>query len=117
LEHADELAKIVELLKAERVRLFEALEQVPSLKPYPTRSNFILCQLTGMDAAGLKQRLAEQYGIFVRYFNKPRLRDHIRISVGRPQDTDAFIKAMDAEVWRLRHGPQKPTSGDVGLRI
>jgi histidinol-phosphate aminotransferase len=94
LEHADELARIVELLKAERVRLFEALEQIPYLKPYPTRSNFILCQVIGMEAAGLKQRLAEQYGIFVRYFNKPGLRDHIRISVGRPQDTDTLLEAL-----------------------
>jgi histidinol-phosphate aminotransferase len=94
IEHADELAKVVEILKGERTRLFEALEEVPFLKPYPTRSNFILCNVIGMDAAQLKQRLAEQYGIFVRYFNKPGLRDHIRISVGRPQDTDALLEAL-----------------------
>ncbi len=96
IEHADELAKVVETLKSERTRLFEALEEVPFLKPYPTCSNFILCQVIGMDAAELKRRLAEQYGIFVRYFNKPGLHDHIRISVGRPQDTDALLEALRA---------------------
>ncbi len=94
LEHANELAKVVELLKAERTRLFEALQGIPYLRPYPTRSNFILCQVIGMDAAELKKQLAEQYGIFIRYFNKPGLRDHIRISVGRPQDTDALLAAL-----------------------
>jgi histidinol-phosphate aminotransferase len=94
LEHTNELAKVVALLKQERTRLFEALQQIPYLKPYPTRSNFILCQVTGRDAAELKARLAQEYGIFIRYFNKPGLRDHIRISVGRPQDTDALIKAL-----------------------
>ncbi len=98
LEHADELARVVETLKTERTRLFEALEEVPFLKPYPTRSNFILCQVIGMDAADLKKRLAEEHGIFIRYFNKPGLRDHIRISVGRPQDTDALLKALESEV-------------------
>jgi histidinol-phosphate aminotransferase len=94
LEHVDELAKVVDLLKSERTRLFEALEEVPYLKPYPTRSNFILCKVIGLDAAKLKQRLAQEHGVFIRYFNKPGLRDHIRISVGRPQDTNVLLEAL-----------------------
>ena len=94
LEHTNELAKVVELLKNERTRLFTALQGISYLKPYPTQSNFILCQVTGRDAAELKARLAQEHGIFIRYFNKPGLRDHIRISVGRPQDTDALIEAL-----------------------
>jgi len=38
--------------------------------------------------------LAEKHGIFIRYFNKPGLKDHIRISVGRPQDTDRLLDAL-----------------------
>ncbi len=94
LENTDQLIKVVELLKTERKRLFDELQQIPFLKPYPTQSNFILCQVIGQDASELKIRLAQEYGIFIRYFNKPGLRDHIRISVGRPQDTDALIKAL-----------------------
>ncbi len=94
LEHTDELAKVVELLKNERQRLFTALQEIPYLKPYSTRSNFILCQVIGRDAAELKAKLAQEHGVFIRYFNKPGLRDHIRISVGRPQDTDALISAL-----------------------
>ncbi len=94
LEHTNDLKKIVELLKQERKRLFKMLQEIPYLKPYPTESNFILCQVLGRDAAELKARLAEEHGVFIRYFNKPGLRDHIRISVGRPQDTDTLIKAL-----------------------
>lgn len=94
LEHVDELTKVVECLKAERERLFQFLREIPYLKPYPTKSNFILCQVLGHVAAELKSRLADERGIFIRYFNKPGLRDHIRISVGRPQDTDALVKAF-----------------------
>lgn len=97
LEHVDDLIQVVEKLKAERTRLFSALQGVPYVKPYSTQSNFILCQVTGRDASDLKRRLAEQYGIFIRYFNKPGLRDHIRVSVGRPQDTDALINALNQE--------------------
>jgi histidinol-phosphate aminotransferase len=94
LEHADELAKTVELLKSERARLMIELQKISYLKPYPTQSNFILCQVVGRDAAELKLQLAQKHGVFIRYFNKPGLRDHIRISVGRPQDTDAFLSAL-----------------------
>jgi histidinol-phosphate aminotransferase len=94
LAHANELADVVGLLRHERERLFAALKEIPFLHPYPSRSNFILCRVAGLEAAGLKTRLAEEHGIFVRYFDKPGLRDHIRISVGRPGDMDALVKAL-----------------------
>jgi histidinol-phosphate aminotransferase len=94
LEHADELAAVVARLKNERTRLFAALQEIPYLQPYPTQSNFVLCQVLERDAAELKARLAQEHGIFIRYFNKPGLQDHIRISVGRPQDTDLLIRAL-----------------------
>jgi histidinol-phosphate aminotransferase len=94
LDHVDELSNVVELLKHERDRLFQSLQKISYLKPYPTQSNFILCKVIERDVVELKSRLAQEYGIFVRYFNKPSLRDHIRISVGRSEDTDALIKAL-----------------------
>jgi len=94
LEHVDELTKVVERLKAERERLLSELQDIPYLKPYPTRSNFIFCQVIGRNALQLKTELAEKYGIFIRYFNKTGLRDAIRISVGRAQDTDALLEAL-----------------------
>jgi histidinol-phosphate aminotransferase len=89
-----ELAATVELLKAERTKLLAELQNIPYLIPYPTQSNFILCQVTGVEAAQLKARLAEEHGVFIRYFNKPGLRDHIRISVGRPSDTEALLNGL-----------------------
>jgi histidinol-phosphate aminotransferase len=50
--------------------------------------------VTGRDAAELKARLAQEYGVFIRYFNKPGLKDCIRISVGRLQDTNTLISAL-----------------------
>ena len=75
---------------AERARLVEALEQIPYLEPYPTLANFVLCRVAGRGALELKLEL-EQAGILVRHFDKPRLWDHIRISVGRPEQTDALF--------------------------
>jgi len=94
LEHVDELKKVVDLLKIERERMFEEFHDISCLKPYPTRSNFILCQVIDRDALQLKKDLVEKYGIFIRYFNKTGLKDCIRISVGRPSDTDALLEAF-----------------------
>jgi len=47
-----------------------------------------------MPAARLKKELAEKYGILVRYFNKPGLQDCVRISVGKPEHTDALLAAL-----------------------
>ena len=95
LEHAEELKLVVERIKLERERLFKGLQTISYLKPFPTLSNFILCQVIGRDAAELKSRLAMEYGVFIRHFNKPGLRDHVRISVGRPEDTDILLNALN----------------------
>jgi histidinol-phosphate aminotransferase len=36
----------------------------------------------------------EQRGILVRYFDRDGLRDCLRVSVGRPADTDRLIAAL-----------------------
>jgi histidinol-phosphate aminotransferase len=94
LEDAEYLAQVVARLRTERERLMDGLKKIPYLSPYPTHSNFILCRVSGRDALQLKTDLAEKYGIFIRYFSKPGLKDCIRISVGRPSDTDALLKAL-----------------------
>lgn len=46
-----------EALVQERERLFNLLKEVPFLNPYPSHSNFILCEVaSGMDAKKLKVR-------------------------------------------------------------
>jgi histidinol dehydrogenase len=93
LEHADAIQVTVDALIAERARLFALLDQVEFLRPYPSHGNYILCKVLGYDAAQLKADLARA-GILVRYFNKPGLTDHIRISVGKPEHSDALLAAL-----------------------
>ena len=77
----------------ERERLCKALQSIPWLEPYPSQANFILCRVLGRDAAGLRNELAKA-GILVRHFDKPGLQDHIRISVGKPEHTQALIEHL-----------------------
>ena len=94
LEDHAYLTETVSRLVSERERLMAGLLQISCLKPHPSQSNFILCQVIGMDALQLKTDLANQYGIFIRYFNKPGLKDCIRISVGKPEQMDAVLMAL-----------------------
>lgn len=89
----DYLMGTVKLIVAERERLFGELKKIKWLKVYPSRANFILCEVLKGGAKDLRQKLQEK-GILVRYFDHPRLRDFIRISVGKPEHTDALIKAL-----------------------
>jgi histidinol-phosphate aminotransferase len=100
------VAKIV----VERERLSGKLKELGWLKPYPSQANFVLCSLSHAPepsahchsgAAKRPKNLAKEIwqqlrkkGIFVRYFDTPRLRDCLRITVGRPEDTDALIDAL-----------------------
>jgi histidinol-phosphate aminotransferase len=86
----------VQRLITERARLEVELAKFPFLAPYPSRSNFVLCKVQGMDAYQLKQRLAQDYGILIRYYAKPGMRDHVRISAGTPEQTDALLAALRA---------------------
>jgi histidinol-phosphate aminotransferase len=80
-------------LIAERDRMSAALRELDFLQPYPSQSNFVLCRVLERDARQLKLAL-EQHGILVRYFDKPGLRDCIRISVGKPEHTNVLIEAL-----------------------
>lgn len=88
-----ELFRNVALLVAERERMERELALIPFLRPYPSRSNFVLCRVTGMAAPDLRAAL-EQRGILVRYYNTPGLDDHIRISAGTPDQTDRLLAAL-----------------------
>lgn len=87
------LMKNVEKIIAERERLYQELSQLEFLRPYPSQANFVLCRVVGRDARQLKLDL-EGESILVRYFSKPGLTDHIRISVGKPEQTDALLAAL-----------------------
>ncbi|MBN1200977.1 MAG: histidinol-phosphate transaminase [Anaerolineae bacterium] len=78
----------------ERERLERELAVFPFLTPYPSRSNFVLCRVTGMDAAELRDTLAKEAGILIRYYNKPGLSDHVRFSAGTPDQNDALLATL-----------------------
>ncbi len=62
----------------------------------PSQSNFILAQAPAGESpeAGSIYQQLKQRDILVRYFDQPRLRDKLRITVGTPQENSQLLAAL-----------------------
>lgn len=93
LDDVEYLHGTVSRIKGERGRLFRQLQRIDYLEPVPSVANFILCRVTRGDAHDISQRLKDR-GIMIRDYGDPLLRDYVRISVGRPEDTERLVAAL-----------------------
>ncbi|GAB4844825.1 hypothetical protein Ancab_038213 [Ancistrocladus abbreviatus] len=94
LENPTYLKNVKDALVLERDRLFKLLKEVPFLNPHPSYSNFILCEVTcGRDAKKLKEDLAKM-GVMIRHYNNKELKGYVRVSVGKPEHTDALMECL-----------------------
>ena len=93
LDDLERLQDRIQRIRQERDRLYQALQAIPWLHPYPSQANFILCRVEGIPARELHARLFQQ-GILVRYYDKPGLRNAIRISAGLPEHTQHLLDAL-----------------------
>ncbi|MFC2002092.1 histidinol-phosphate transaminase [Chloroflexota bacterium] len=83
----------VKAIIAERQRLFDELGKLKWLKPFPSQANYIFCTVLKGNASELQQKLQNK-GILIRYIDQPLLQNSIRVSVGKPEHTDALIKVL-----------------------
>lgn len=93
LRQRAEIQPTVDALIQERERLLVELARVPFLEPIPSHANFVLCRVVGRDARELKERLAAE-GVLVRYYAKPGLENMVRVSAGRPEDTERLMRVL-----------------------
>ena len=79
----------------ERDRVFNVLAGQVYLEPIPSQGNFILARISS-DEVDIRQvrMVVESYGILLRYFHHPYLRDFVRVTVGLPEHTDKLACAL-----------------------
>lgn len=94
LQAREQASQTWQAVITERTRLSQALT-TRGWHIYPSQTNFLLAAppADGPDAARIYQTLKQQH-IFVRYFNQPRLRDKLRITIGRPEQNDRLLDAI-----------------------
>lgn len=98
-EFKDELSLHIERIKSERERLHRALGQFSALTPHPTEANLILTHVhpekSPLGAAALTDALRQE-GIAIKClhgYGGP-LTDHVRISIGRPEQNDHLVDTL-----------------------
>ena len=83
LEDTPGLLERVAEIVAERERMMQQLLDVPNLTPWPSRANFILCEVPDGRGQEIFDGLCSR-GIFLRYWSSGRLKNFIRTSIGLP---------------------------------
>lgn len=93
----------VKAMLYERYRLMYQLNTLQWIKPLPSQANFILCELSNNalkqfnSSPRTLQKLLFNKGILVRCYagnSDSTLNNHIRISCGRPIDTDRLMNEL-----------------------
>ena len=93
LAHRDEIFASVRAIVAERDRLAEQACALGWLSPHPSGANFVLFDLKAGSAVETAAALRAR-GVLVRHYDRPDLANKLRISAGRPQDTDRLLEAL-----------------------
>jgi len=101
LRYGGEMDERVALLVRERERVRAELHGVDGITVFPSGANFLLLRVHG-DGHALWQRLVDR-GVLVRDFSRwPRLDECLRVTVGTPEENDAFLAALREAVEEVR---------------
>ncbi len=79
---------------SERERVTSALEGL-GFEVLPSKANFIFARHKEQPGEVLAKGLREQ-GIIVRHFNKPRISEFLRITIGTVEQNDALIAGLES---------------------
>jgi histidinol-phosphate aminotransferase len=95
LEHNDMLDAQTAQIRRDRAGLFTALKAIRGVQPYPSEANFILFRTPAGRAGAVFAALRAQ-GILVKNLAGAgdRLQDCLRVTVGTPEENDAFLAAL-----------------------
>ena len=82
----------VAILKDNRAYMTEKLIGL-GFNVLPSSANFVFAKNADISGENLYKKLKEK-GVLVRYFDKPRLKDFVRITVGTREETDELLTAI-----------------------
>jgi histidinol-phosphate aminotransferase len=97
LDHGDVVRRQAALIVKERERVRAALSAIPGVAAFPSDANFILVRTRHPGSAVAAALLARD--VVVRDFSRaPYLADCLRVTIGAPDENDAFLAALAAAV-------------------
>lgn len=95
LAHVGVLEEQARQIRADRGRLLEELDSLAGVTAYPSDANFILFRVAPGRADGVFSSLREQ-GVLIKHMGAATgpLADCLRVTVGRPEENEAFLAAL-----------------------
>ena len=93
LDYLDEMEARVARLVEERGRLAAALGELP-VDVWPSGANFILFRPRHADGGAVWQGLLDRSVLVRNFSTMPRLEGCLRVTVGTPDEDDAFLAAL-----------------------
>jgi histidinol-phosphate aminotransferase len=94
LEEHEALDEMVGRIVEERERLIAALGNVPGVRAWPSKANFVLLELLETSPRAVFESLYRR-GVLVRDVSAyPMLSRCLRVSVGTPEENEAFLHAL-----------------------
>ena len=96
VEWQSEMRARVDAIVSERERVFRGLTEMDGLDVFPSGANFILFRPRPgvLDGGAVWERMLER-DVLVRNFSRwPRLEGCLRVTIGRPDENDAFLGAL-----------------------
>ena len=99
LDLAPEMDDRVHRLVDERERVAKEMSALAGIEVYPSGANFVLFRVrpeSNCDGHAVWERMVAQ-GVLVRDFSRwPRLAECLRVTIGTPDENDAFLGALRA---------------------
>ncbi len=104
IAHADETLGRIGSIVTERDRIIEALDKL-GVETFPSDANFVLFRVP--DAASVWQGLLDRDVLIRNYATQDGLANCLRVTAGTPEETEAFLGAIEEVLGAGSAGPKK----------
>lgn len=93
LKKNEYIKDIVKKIMDEKEKVFAELKEIPSIEPIPSYTNFILFRTQNISGKKLFDEMYRR-GVLLRFFDTPRLKDTLRLTIGKPEQNKIFLETL-----------------------
>ena len=96
LEQVAVLDEQAAMIRQQREVMLKALSDMALVEAFPSRANFILFRLSGVDAGKVFESIRDD-GVLIKNMNAQTgaLKNCLRVTVGQPEENAAFLAALE----------------------
>ena len=92
-QYESSLQPLIDLVCAERERLFNGLTEIKGLEPVPSRANFMIVR-SAINPSHVFEELLKRDILIRDVSSYPQLTDYFRVSVGTPEENNQLLEAL-----------------------